>query len=135
MHRDLVLDGHRQKRGGVNFEIGQRYWNCASHVSLTIVCFQFEVDLFVLGSLAGKLNLQIYVDGRRSGCRFRHARADRDERKLGAAGYLKHVKIPVAVARVKGFHWHRDQELALTCMANAFPFRLMADTLSLMQRV
>jgi hypothetical protein len=45
------------------------------------------------------------------------------------------MEIAVAVSGIKRLHWYRDQELALTCVANAFPFRRMADPLSLMQWV
>jgi hypothetical protein len=45
------------------------------------------------------------------------------------------VKIAVAVPGVKGLHGYRDQEFALSPVANAFASRRVADAFTLMQRV
>ena len=66
---------------------------------------------------------------------FGQSGAHADHGKLRAAGDLQHVKIAVAVARIKGFHRYRDQEIALSRVANALASRGMADALGLMQRV
>jgi hypothetical protein len=45
------------------------------------------------------------------------------------------MKIAVAVSGIKRLHRYRDQELALTGVANTFPFGRMAQTVGLMQGV
>ena len=45
------------------------------------------------------------------------------------------MKISVAVPGVERFNRHRDQEIALSGVANAFASRRMADAFHLMQRV
>jgi hypothetical protein len=54
---------------------------------------------------------------------------------LAAARHLKHVKIAVAVPGIERFNGHRDQEIALSGLANALAFRRMAGAINLMQRV
>jgi len=66
---------------------------------------------------------------------FGQTRAHTNDRKLPAARYLKRVKIAVAVAGIEGLNRYRDQEIALSGVANALPFRRMADAFNLMQRV
>src|SRR5579864_4263919 len=73
------------------------------------------------------------MNGCRSGCLFRQPRADGDYGKLCAARRLEHVEIPVAVTRIKRFHRYRNQEIALSGVANALALRGMADALDLMQ--
>ena len=53
-----------------------------------------------------------------AGCVFGQTSAHGDHRKLPAARHLKHVKIAVAVSGIEGFNWYRDQEIALSGMAN-----------------
>src|SRR5579863_7300408 len=93
------------------------------------------MDLSVQGSPAGKLNLQISIDGRRCGSRFGQAGAHGDYRKLRATRNLNHMKVAVAVPRIKRLHGYRDQEIALSVVANALASRRMAHTLRLMQWV
>ena len=90
-HWNFVLDWHRQERWRVDFEIRKCGGNCSRDVSLDALCLQFEGNLLVLGSLAGELNLQIGVDGRRCGGRFGQASAHDDHGKLGAARDLEHM--------------------------------------------
>jgi hypothetical protein len=104
-------------------------------VSLAAVHLQFERNLFVLDSLAGELNLKIGVNGRRCGRRFGQASAYGDYRKLGAASDLNHVKVAVAVSRIKRLHGYGDQEIALSGVANALATRRMAHALGLMEWV
>ena len=94
-----------------------------------------EWDLFIVGGLSGKLNLQVGMKRCRSGYVFGQTRAHSNDRKLPAARYLKRVKIAVAVAGIEGLNRYRDQEIALSRVANALPFRRMADAFNLMQRV
>jgi len=60
---------------------------------------------------------------------FRQSRSYGDQREFRAAGCLEDVKIVVAVTRIKGFCRQRDQEIALSGMANAFAFGRMTDAL------
>jgi hypothetical protein len=94
-----------------------------------------ERKLFICCNLAGKLDFDIGMNRRRSGCVFRQMSAHRDHRKLAAARDLKHVKIAIAVTGIEGLDGHCYQEIALSGVANAFPPRRMANTLGLMQRV
>jgi hypothetical protein len=48
---------------------------------------------------------------------------------------LEHVKIAVAVSRVKRFHGYRNQEIAFSGVTNALASRGMTDAVGLMQRV
>ena len=92
-------------------------------------------NLFVMGGLAGKLDLQIGMDRRgERGC-FRQPSAHGDHGKLRPARHLKHVQIAVAVPRIKGLDGHGDQKIALPGVADAFASRRMAYALALMQRV
>ena len=59
----------------------------------------------------------------------------RDDGELRAARRLKHVKIAVAVSRIKRLNGYRDQEIALTSVTNALASRRVADAVGLMQRV
>jgi len=83
---------------------------------------QLERNLLVLGSLAGKLNLQIDVEGRGRGGGFGQARAHEDHGELGSPRDLEHVKVAVAVSGVERLDGHADQEIALAGVANALPF-------------
>ena len=55
--------------------------------------------------------------------------------KLCAVRHLKHMKVAVAVARIKGLNGYRDQEIALSVVTNARASGGMADTVGRMQRV
>ena len=48
-------------------------------------------------------------------------------------GYLEHVQVAVAIAGLERFHRHRDQEVALSGMADAFAARGMAYCIDLME--
>ena len=48
-----------------------------------------------------------------------------------AARHLKHVKIAVAVPRIERLHRYRDQEIALSGVANALALRRMADAIGI----
>ena len=104
-------------------------------MSLATLCLQLERNLFVLSSVASELNVQIDVNGRRCGSRFGQAGAYGDYGELRASRYLNHVKIAVAVSRIKRFNWYSDQEVALTRVANTFSPRRVSYTLTLMERV
>ena len=62
-------------------------------------------------------------------------RAHGDDRELPATRDLQRMKIAVAVPRIERFNGRRDQEIALSGVANSFAPRFMADALHLMQRV
>ena len=64
-------------------------------------------------------------------CVFGQMRAHSDHRELPAAHHLKHVKIAIAVSGIEGLNWCRDQEITLSGMADALPFRRMADAFNL----
>src|ERR1035438_7175381 len=115
---DVVLNWHRQKRWRIDFEIGEGGRDGPCDVSLAALRLHFERNLLVLGRLAGELNLEIGINSRRCGSRFGQARAHGHQRKLGTARDLKHVKIAVAVSGIERLHWHRNQEVALTRVAN-----------------
>jgi hypothetical protein len=132
---NLVLDRHCQERRAVDFEIGERGWNCPRDVSLATLCFQFERNLLVVGGLASELNLQIGVDGRRYSGRFWQARANGDYGKLCTAGYLNHVEVTVVVPRIERLDGYRDQEIALSRVANSLPSRRGAHSFTLVQGV
>ena len=66
---------------------------------------------------------------------FGQAGAHGDHGKLRAARDLQHVKVAVAVPGIKRLDRHRDQEIALSGMANALASRRMAHALGLMQRM
>jgi hypothetical protein len=70
-------------------------------------------------SLACELNFEIGLNAGVVGGRLRQARANGHHWKLGSAGNLHHVKIAIAVARIKRFHGHSDEEVALSGMADA----------------
>src|ERR1017187_8713803 len=97
--------------------------------------FALERNLLIVGGLAGELNLQDAMDRRRWEFRFRHYDAHRDHGKLRAARHLQHVKIAVAVLRVKRPDGRRDREIALSSVTNTLAARLMADPHGLVQRV
>src|ERR1035441_3849694 len=128
-HWNFVLDWHRQERWRVDFEIRKCGRNCPGDMSLAALCLQLEGNLLVLGSLARELNLQIGIDGRRCGGRFGQAGPYGYYGKLGAARDLNHMKVAVAVSRIKRLHGHRDQEIALSGVANALASRRTAHTL------
>ena len=132
-HRNVVLDWHRQERGGVDFEIGECGRNCPRDVCLAALRFQFERNLHVLGSLASELNLQIDVNGRRCGGRFGQAGAHGDHGKLRAPRDLEHMKVAIAVSGIKRLDGHGDEEVALSRVADALAARRMADAFALMQ--
>ena len=134
-HRNVVLDWHRQERGGVDFEIRECGRNCPRDVCLAALCLQFERNLHVLGSLASELNLQIDVNGRRCGGRFGQAGAHGDHGKLRAPRDLEHMKVAIAVSGIKRLDGYRDQEIALPGVTDSLASRRAAHTLSLMQRV
>jgi hypothetical protein len=94
-----------------------------------------EWNLLILGGLAGKLDLQISMDRGGCGCSFGQSGAHAHNGKLGAACRLQHVKIAVAVPRIKRLHGDSDQEIALSGVTNAFASRGMTDAVDLMQRV
>lgn len=134
-HRDFVLNWHRQKRGRINFEIGERGRNCPRNVSLAALCLQFERHLLELGSLARELNLQIGVDRRRCGGRFRESRAYGDHGKLRPPRDLQHMEVAVAVSGIERLDGNRDQEVALPAVADTLTSRRMAYAFCLMQRM
>ena len=123
------------KNWRVDSEIIQSGWNCPCDVSLAAVRLQSERNLLVLGGLAGELNLQIGVDGRRRGGRFGQAGAYDDHRKLRAARDLKHMKVAVTVPGIKRLDGHRDKEIALSGVASSLASCRVAHTLGLMQRM
>ena len=94
-----------------------------------------EWYLLILDGVPGKLDLQIGSHACRFGCRFGQSCAHADDGKLRAARHLKHVKIAVAVPRIKRLHRYRNQKIALSGVANAFASRSMADAVGLFQRV
>ena len=97
-------------------------------------CFDaFKRNLLVVRRLTGKLDLQIGVDRRRGQGVFGQTEADGDQRELRAAGHLQHVQVAVAVPRIEGLHRGRNQEIALSGMANALPARRMTDAVGVMQ--
>ena len=75
------------------------------------------------------------MNRRGCGCVFGQTGAHSDHRKFPAARHLKHVKIAVAVSGIKRLNRHRDQEIALSSVANTLASCRMADALDLMQRV
>jgi len=137
VHADwnVILDWHRQERRGVDFEIRKCGRNRPRNVSLAALCLQFERNLLVLGSLASELNLQIDVNGRRCGGRFGQAGAYGDHGKLRAPRDLEHMKVAIAVSGIKRPDGYRDQEIALSGVADSLASRRVAHTLSLMQRM
>ena len=92
-------------------------------------------NLFVLRRLAGKLDFEIGLDGRRRRRGLRQPRAHRDHGKFRAARDLDHVQIAVAVPGIERLYRHGDQKVALSLVANAFASRGMADAFGLMQRM
>src|SRR5208283_5548641 len=96
---------------------------------------QFERNLLVLGSLAGKLNFEIGADGRGCGGRFGQAGPHNHHGKLRPARHLDHMKVAVTVSGVKRLDRHCDQEIALSRMTNSLTSRRVAHPLALMQRM
>src|ERR1035438_7124776 len=129
-HGHIVLDGYREERRRVDLEIGDLRRNGSGEPYRGSLGRLLEFDLLILNGLAGELNLQIGMDGARPNRRVGHSRAHADEGELPAARHLQHVKIAVAVPRVEGLHRRRDQEIALSGLANAFASRRMADSLA-----
>jgi len=132
-HRNFILDGHGQQRWRVDLKIRQRSRNCSRDMDLVPLLLYLEGNLFVLDRLARKLDLEIGVNRRRRGIRFRQASAHRDQRKLRAARNLKHVKISIGVSGIKRFDWHSNQEIALPCMTDALALSRMTHALRLME--
>src|SRR5579863_7299632 len=97
--------------------------------------YLLEGNLFIRGGLPGKLDLQVRTDRCRTRGVFRQASADCYDREFAAAGHLKRMEIPVAVAGIERFYRHCDKEIALTRVADAFPLRRMAHALHLMKRM
>ena len=54
---------------------------------------------------------------------------------MAATGHLKHVKVAIAVPRIKRLNGYRDQEIALSGVADTLAYRRMADAIDLMQRM
>src|ERR1019366_2743828 len=134
-YRNIVFDGHGQQRRRVDFEISECGWNYPCEMGRAALRHQFEGNLLVLGSLAGKLNFQIGVNGCGCGGRFGQAGAHGDHGKLRPARDLDHMKVAVAVPGIKRFDRHRDQKIALSGVANSLASCRVAHTLALMQRM
>ena len=106
----------------------------ANHCGRHVISTRTGIS-FLTGSLTGELDFQIATDGRRCGVRVWQSGAHRNHRKLCAARHLKHMKVAVAVARIKKLNGYRDQEIALSVVTNARASGGMADTVGRMQRV
>lgn len=134
-HWDFVLHGQGQEGWRINLEIDEGRGNRSRDPDLVALPGQLERDLLVVCGLAGELDFEIGLNcsqGRRG---FGQARANDDHGKLCAAGYLDHMEIAVAVARIEGLHWYGDQKVALPVMANSFATHLMADAFRLVKRM
>src|SRR5208337_3374827 len=134
-NRDFVLNGHGQQRWRVDFEIGECGRNCPCDMGLAALRRQFEENLLVLGSLAGKLNFEIGVNGCGSSVRFGQAGSYDHHGELRSACDLEHMKVAVTVSGIKGLDGHGDQEIALSGMTDSLASRRVAPPLALMQRM
>jgi hypothetical protein len=133
MHWHFVFYWHGQQRRRIDLEIGEGRGDGSSDADLIFLLYQLETDLLVLRALAGELNFQISLNGRGRGSGLRQLGAHGNHGKLRLARYLNHVQITVAVPGIEGLDRNRDQEVALSSMANAFAARLMTHAFSLMQ--
>src|ERR1019366_5327599 len=134
-YRNIVFDGHGQQRWRVDFEISEGGWNYSCEMGRAALRHQFEGNLLVLGSLAGKLNFQIGVNGCGCGVRFGQAGSYGDHGKLRPPRDLDHMNVAVAVPGIKRLDRHRDQKIALSGVANSLASCRVAHTLALMQRM
>jgi hypothetical protein len=91
-----------------------------------------EGQVLVLGGLAGKLHLQISVNGWGCGFRLRKVCPYDNHRKLRSSDIFYHVKIAVAVSGVERLDRHRNQEITLSRMANALALRPVTDAIDFM---
>ncbi|MGO9616981.1 MAG: hypothetical protein ACLP6W_11320 [Bryobacteraceae bacterium] len=82
--------------------------------------------------MTGELDFEIGMDCSRFGGRFGQLGPHGDDGKLRAARYLKHVKIAVAVPRIKRLDGYRDQQIALPGMTDALASRGVADAIGVM---
>jgi hypothetical protein len=101
-------------------------------LNLVTLSHPLEGQMPVLDSLAGKLHLQIGVNG--WGRRFSlwEVGAHDNHRKLRPPNVFYHVKIAVAVSGVEGLNRHRNKEITLSCVANAFASCPVTDAIDLM---
>src|SRR6185437_5507952 len=103
IHRygNFILDGHSEKRGTLDSEVGAGRGNGSGNSDFGALRDSLERDMGVMCGLAGELYLEIGVYGGRGGLRGREAGADNHHRKLGPARGLQHMKITVAVSRIE----------------------------------
>src|ERR1035438_4142776 len=92
-------------------------------------------NLLVAGGLASKLDFKIGFDRGRGGGRLGQARADGDHWEFRAACDLDHMQVTVAVPGIERLDGDRDQEVALSVMADALAACGAADPFALMQGV
>src|ERR1019366_6535232 len=134
-HRHFILDRNRQERRRGNLEIGKRRRYRSGNPRVDSLCHLLEWNLPILDRLTRELDLEIAVDRGCSEGRFGQSDTHAHDRKLSAVCGLNHVKIAVAVPRIKRLHGRRDQDIALSGVANHFSSSCMADALGLMQRM
>jgi hypothetical protein len=135
LHRNVVLNRHRQQRWRVNLEIGELGRNGSRDLLFIPLRRDLERHVFVVRGLSGELHAEVEVDFSRARHRLWNVRSHGHHGILRTARHLDHVQVTIAVAGVERLHWYCDQEVALTVMANAFPPRCLTDAVYLMQRM
>src|ERR1700745_1971351 len=95
--RDLVLHGHGEERGRIDFEIGERGGNSSGEVRFISLLCELKDDLLIVSILSSELNFKIGMDGGGVGSRFGQAGANGDHRKFGTPRDLNHVEVAIAI--------------------------------------
>src|SRR4029077_19796994 len=132
---NFVFDRQGEECGRLDFEVGQGSGNRTRKSDIGGLLYKLKRHVLIMRSLACELNFDVRLNACGGGGRFRQAGPDSHHRELGSAGDLHHVKIAIAVARIKRFHGHSDEEVALSGMADALATSGVADAIRLMERV
>ena len=132
---DVVLDGDSQEGGRLDLEVGEGSGNDAGDVMCVAFDGLVELNVGVVGGVAGELDLEVAVERGRVEARLGHAEAHLDDGELRAASGLDHVQVAIAVAGVEALDGCRDQEITLAGVAHTFAASGVAGAIDLVHGV